>query len=433
MKLSINSRFWSSIFLAVTLIGATAGFSYVRVEAADVDEIKFKQTQLQEKLDALNKQISNYQGQIATTQKQAASLKNEIFIYDTQIKSTELAIDAKQTEMEDTNLQINELQIQIDRRVAEIEDNKKVLKELIIELNELGDNSFVQLALGTSNFSAFLDNLQYTNNVQDKIYQIVQNIKLVKTKLEGQQNDLKVQLKKLQELTDQLKATQSSLEAQERDRQNLLTKTKGVEKNYQKLLTNSKSEQADLQKEMDDLDAQVRAKLGNKTITAKKGSLVMPMKGILTQAYGNTGFTSLGYSFHNGLDIAAPAGTPIYAAQDGTVNGCDTGDASYGNWCSIKHNIQTTSGSVCIITLYGHMRSFKLKVGQTVKQGDLVGYEGNTGNTTRLLYGPDRGYHLHFTVFDCEGFGISPGKYSKTYGPYTVPYGYTYNPKDFLP
>lgn len=433
MKQNVTRHFFGSIFLVSILIGATAAFGYVKVQAADVDEIKFKQTQLQEKLDTINKQISNYQSQISTTQKQAASLKNEIFIYDTQIKSTELAIDAKQTEMEDTNLQINELQIQIDRRVAEIEDNKKVLRELIIELNELGDNSFVQLALGTSNFSAFLDDLQYTNNVQDKIYQIVQNIKLVKSKLEEQQVGLQLQLKKLQELTDQLKVTQSALTAQEQDKQNLLTKTKGVERNYQKLLTNSKDQQKDLQAEMDDLDAQVRAKLGNKTITAKKGSLVMPMKGILTQAYGKTGFTSLGYNFHNGLDVAGPAGTPIYAAQDGTVNGCDTGDASYGNWCSIKHNIQTTNGSVCVITLYAHMRSFKLKVGQTVKQGDLVGYEGNTGNTTRLLYGPDRGYHLHFTVFDCEGFGISAGKYSKAYGPYTVPYGYTYNPRDFLP
>jgi murein DD-endopeptidase MepM/ murein hydrolase activator NlpD len=264
------------------------------------------------------------------------------------------------------------------------------------------------------------------------MYQIVQNIKLVKAKLEDQQQQLKIQLRKLQDLTEQLKVTRASLQAQENDKQNLLAKTKGVEKNYQKLLSSSQSEQADLQKEMDDLDAQVRAKLGNKTITAKKGSLSMPMAGILTQGYGNTGFRSLGYSFHNGIDIAGPAGTPIYSAADGVVNGCDTGDASYGNWCTVKHNIKTTAGSVCIITLYGHMRSFKVSVGQTLKEGDLIGYEGNTGNTTRLLYGPDRGYHLHFTVFDCEGFGIAPGKYSKVYGSYTVPYGYTYNPKDFL-
>jgi len=70
--------------------------------------------------------------------------------------------------------------------------------------------------------------------------------------------------------------------------------------------------------------------------------------------------------------------------------------------------------------------------GQSVQMGDLVGFEGNTGNTTRLLYGPHRGYHLHFTIFDARGFGVQDGAYPNIYGPYTVPFGATYNPLDFL-
>ncbi len=424
------TSFSKQVILCALLVSvAFVGFA----QAEDVDELKFKQNQLQEKLASITAQIKSYQTQIGTVQKEAASLKNEIYIYDAQIKSTELQIEAKETEMQDVNLQIAELQKQIDRRTQEIGENKAVLKQLIVELHELGGNSFVQLALGTDNFSQFLDDLEYTNNLQDKVNQIVQNIKAVKAKLEQQQADLKVVRAKLEALTEQLKVTQGSLESQQRQKQSLLDKTKGVEKNYQKLLSSSKDQEAALQKEMEDLDAQVRTKLGNKTAPAKKGSLAMPMKGVLTQGYGNTGFRSLGYSFHNGIDVAAPAGTPIYAAQDGTVNGCDTGEASYGNWCTVKHNITTTNGPVCLVTLYAHMRQFKVRSGQAVKQGDLIGYEGNTGNTTRLLYGPDRGYHLHFTVFDCEGYGVAAGKYSKTYGSYSVPYGYTYNPKDFLP
>ena len=78
------------------------------------------------------------------------------------------------------------------------------------------------------------------------------------------------------------------------------------------------------------------------------------------------------------------------------------------------------------------MSSFKVKVGQAVKTGDLIGFEGNTGNTTRLLYGPHRGYHLHFTVFDSADYGVADGTLTKTYGPYKVPFGATYNPMDFL-
>jgi murein DD-endopeptidase MepM/ murein hydrolase activator NlpD len=78
------------------------------------------------------------------------------------------------------------------------------------------------------------------------------------------------------------------------------------------------------------------------------------------------------------------------------------------------------------------MRSIKVKGGQKLEQGDLIGYEGNTGNTTRLLYGPERGYHLHFAVFDCDGYKVTGGAHTDVYGHYSVPSGFTYNPMSFL-
>lgn len=427
-KLSEIKTKW---FLPVGLI-ASLIFGISLAGAATVDQLKQQKTDLQEKLNEINKQIKNYQNQIDVTRKQQASLKNEVFLYDTQIKTTELQIQAKETQISEAELQIEELQNQIDRRIKEIEENKKILSELMVQLYELDSSATLILTLGDGNFSDFLDQLQYTTNVQDKMYEIVQNIKSVKAKLEAQQSDLRVELKKLEEHKEQLEVTRQSLEQQQRQKQALLDKTRGIERNYQKLLSESEKAGNDLEKEINDLDAKVRAQLGNRTISPSGGVLAKPMDGIMTQKYGNTGFTSLGYNFHNGIDLAAAAGTPIYAAADGTVNACDTGDAAYGNWCTIKHTISAKGGDRCIVTLYAHMRSIKAKQGQKISQGDLVGYEGNTGNTTRLLYGPHRGYHLHFTVFDCEGFGIQEGKYSKVYGSYSVPYGYTYNPLDFF-
>jgi murein DD-endopeptidase MepM/ murein hydrolase activator NlpD len=78
------------------------------------------------------------------------------------------------------------------------------------------------------------------------------------------------------------------------------------------------------------------------------------------------------------------------------------------------------------------LRTIKVSPGQKVSQGDLIGYEGNTGNTTKKLYGPERGYHLHFGVYDQEGFGVKDGAYQNIYGSYRLPYGYTYNPLNFL-
>jgi murein DD-endopeptidase MepM/ murein hydrolase activator NlpD len=402
----------------------SAGGIY-RVSAQNERDRKAQELQqVRSKINDLNKQL-------AGNRQQQSSLNNEIKTFDTQIQILELQIQANTTESEDTKLQINELQDQINRRQAEINQNKTILSELIVQLHQLDNNSILYMSLGNDNFSAFLDQVQYTESVQGKVFQILQNIKTIKQKLEAQQTDLKAKLAKLEELREQLDITQNELGIQKEQKASLLSQTKNVERNYQRLLTQSQAEEDRLEKEIQDLDNAVRNRLGKRTLKAS-GVLAYPMDGALTQGYGNTGFRALGYNFHNGIDLAAPAGKPIYAAAAGTVNACDTGEAAYGNWCTVKHSISTKQGERCIVTLYAHMRSFKVRTGQRVAQGDLIGYEGNSGNTTRLLYGAHRGYHLHFTVFDCEGFGISRGQHSATYGSYSVPYGYTYNPMDFL-
>ena len=303
---------------------------------------------------------------------------------------------------------------------------------MIVEINEYDDQYALKTTIGSNNLSDFLDQVQYTKNLQDKINQLVKKIKDLKEKLIAEQHDLQIKVDKLNELKDQLTTTEKSLTEIKNQKQKLLTQTQGLEKNFQKLLTSSKADADNLQKEITDLDAQIRAKIGKKTIAASKGVLAWPIDGILTQGYGNTGFRALGYNFHNGIDIAAPAAAPVYAAADGDVIYTDHSNASFGNWVAIKHNIATKNGSSQIITLYGHFQSFKVTEGQHVLQGDLIGYEGNTGNTTAKIYGPERGYHVHFGVYDADGFGVNPGAYTKIYGAYKVPYGYTYNPLDFL-
>ncbi len=415
----------AALFIAV--------FAFLSAPFAGAQQTKDNQRDfLNEKLNQIKQQINSYQQQISQTRQQSASLKNEISIYDNQMKSMELQIEANSTQTEDTKLQIDELQIQIDRRRVEMEENKKVLGQLISQLAKLDDSSFMQLFLGSGNFSSFLDEVQRTRSVQDQVYSLISRIKDIKAKLEKQQEELKKELKKLEELKKSLEVSQQSLEEQRQQKESLLAKTRGVESNYQKLLGASKSEEDKLQQEIYNLDNAAREKLGNRSIAPSKGVLGWPMDGVLTQRYGNTGFTSLGYNFHNGLDIAAPAGKPIYAAAAGTVANCDTGEAAYGNWCTVRHNIETKTGARCIVSLYAHMRSIGVRGGQAVAQGDLIGYEGNTGNTTRLIYGPDRGYHLHFTIFDCDGYKVTAGTYTNIYGHYSVPSGYTYNPLDFL-
>lgn len=93
-------------------------------------------------------------------------------------------------------------------------------------------------------------------------------------------------------------------------------------------------------------------------------------------------------SFHTGTDIAAPLGTPILAAADGTVtiaNATDSWGGSYGYYIKIDHG----NG---FETLYAHCSAICVTSGQAVQQGEVIGYVGSTGNST--------GNHLHFEVFN---------------------------------
>jgi murein DD-endopeptidase MepM/ murein hydrolase activator NlpD len=87
--------------------------------------------------------------------------------------------------------------------------------------------------------------------------------------------------------------------------------------------------------------------------------------------------------FHTGIDLVEPFGSPIYAADDGVVALVGSSSSGYGNYVVIAH----TGG---LDTLYGHLSTALVKVGQTVAQGQPVGLEGSTGNST--------GPHLHFEL-----------------------------------
>lgn len=416
----------SAAMIVSSLIFATSAAQ------APIDQLKEDISEKQQELDRITNEIQDLQKEIGRRQKQAASLKNEIALFDLQIRQTENQIAASQLEIDNLSNQILETQVSIQDKTEQIGKQKKLLAETLRLINEYDSVSPIEITLGNDTFSEFLDQIQYATNLQEKDQELLNAVRALKQELEQKKTLLSEQLDKQEALKKQLVAARNSLDDQRDRKQGILTQTRGQEKIYQSLLSDAAQKQEQVEREIFDLEVTIRQQLGIKTLPPIEGLLRWSMSGILTQGYGKTGFTALGYTFHNGIDIAAPAGTRIYAAGDGIVYAAGVGKAAYGNWVVIKHTLSKNQKVFNIYTLYGHLEHFIVSVGQPVRGGDVIGFEGNTGNTTRLLYGPERGYHLHFTVFDEEDFGIKDGAYQAIYGPYQIPYGYTYDPLQFL-
>ena len=286
-----------------------------------------------------------------------------------------------------------------------------------MKLYEAGEVSYLDMLLSSSDLTEFISSyymietltaadkelIQKLENdkkqiaeMQEKINASLNEIETNKTKLESVKKELnKAKNKeetKVEELTEQSHDLESDVKAYEKKMKELDAKEKEQERALQK-----KYEEAKKKAEEQNNSAGSNSGSNSGGGVSSKG-FIRPVKSgkITAQMYYSSG------KYHGAVDFGVSVGTPVYAAADGiVVTSTWGGSDSYGYYVKIKHY----NG---YYTLYAHASSLVAKVGQEVKQGDLIMYSGNTGNST--------GPHLHYEVRK------SPGGYNDRV-----------NPMNFLP
>jgi len=127
---------------------------------------------------------------------------------------------------------------------------------------------------------------------------------------------------------------------------------------------------------------------------------IKPVEGKITSDFGYRKAPVQGATTnHSGIDIAVPVGTPVKAIADGKVVAANGGMRGYGNGVFIDHGIINEKH---VISEYGHLSEFSVKVGDKIKQGQIIAKSGNSGTSS--------GPHLHLTIRE-NRIPVDPKKY----------------------
>ena len=308
-------------------------------------------------------------------QAQKQSLKNQQSIILDQISQSIEQINQKELEISNQEQVIAEKQAEIDERWGDFKDRMQAMQVM----HDSGAVAMITSAQSLYDLLTFSTTLQ---QVSEKDTEVLEEMNQQKAELEAEKQELEQAMAELESAKAALEDKSDQLSANIQAQDATISKLDADAKAQEQVV-------AEKQKLADEAEAayeqwvQQNASSGS-GVCAEGFIWPLPGAGRVTTEFGADQWVNGVFSSgHKGLDIAIAGGTPIYAAHNGTV-AATTGHWSYGNVVMIDNGDGVS-------TLYAHMQSAAIvSVGQTVTQGQVIGYVGSTGNSS--------GNHLHFEV-----------------------------------
>ncbi len=201
-----------------------------------VEEIDKKIDDSQKQLEELAEQKEAYMAAIKATQENVNSLANESTLLNNQILALENDIKSFEIDINKTGLEIKKLGLEIEDKEQQILRQRKTLKSILVTIDRNDNKSTLEIMLENNNISEFLDQVFYTETVQEKIQDLTDKIRADKKFLEQSKIEQTAKKNKLESLKLTLVDKKINLAAENEVKKELLEKTKGEEKRYKKLL-----------------------------------------------------------------------------------------------------------------------------------------------------------------------------------------------------
>jgi murein DD-endopeptidase MepM/ murein hydrolase activator NlpD len=407
-------KWFSGLLAAVMVLSvvlAVPGALTVPVSAAvtreEINSLKENANSLASQKNELKQQLSA----IAADKNKVLEQKNLL----------EQRINVIQEEIDNIAQQITKYDNLISVKTEELAENQKqeakqneLFCQRVRMMEEEGEVSYWSILFNSSSFAELLDRfmmveeiMEYDNAIMEQLLETRKQIEADKAELEAARKEQEAARKVQQAAKDELKTEENKVEGTLSE---INAREDKLQEAHNRLQAAANAMDAEIRQKEKELEKQMAS--SGSTIVTESG-FIWPLSRdkILTSFFGNRRHPITGKKHsHTGIDVSAAGGTPILSSKSGVVIK-STYNNSYGNYVVVSHgNGQTT--------LYAHMKSRAAKVGQSVKQGQTIGYVGSTGSSS--------GNHLHYEI-RVNGVRQDPLDYYRGYKLYVLSGGRIYD------
>lgn len=330
--------------------------------------------------EQLNKKIAELKGQYENNYQRKLILEHSIQLADEEIQTIEDLIEGYE-------VRLKELSNERYQQEAKLDEYYAIYAQILTYYYEYGEVSSLELLLSADSISDFLTRLDYLHYIMEYNNTITDSIKLAKENAEATSSLYTEAQEKLAAEKEGLVTAKQEYEKQSAELEQINNEIQG---NLQ-LTENQQKQFAELSAQLDREIYELN-KLISEKLTYTETDYAWPIDSVHWSNPGVVITCKYGWrinpltnknEMHNGLDIAAPKGTPIQAAKSGTVTRSEN-SGGWGNVIVITHGDGTS-------TLYAHCDKLLVSKGATVMQGQVIAKVGCSGQST--------GNHLHFTIY----------------------------------
>ena len=376
MKRSFRRTLGAALALALALT-AFAPLEVLAVSQSQIDALEAERDELSAEREEMEAGIAELEAEHADIMERKTALDERNELYRQEIELIEEQVELYTSLVEQKKLEVDSA---LERENEQLANYRRHVRAM----EENGSFTWLAIIFGSKSLGELLSNIDMVGEIMEADRRSYEQYTAAREESERVQAEYEDMLTELDARQAELEAEKAELEAQIEEAEQLIAELEAQLETdraaYEEQLAKEQALESEIQNMIAELERQEAA---NSIVST--GTYIWPLPGYSPgSAYGWRVHPIWGdMRFHAGEDIGAPSGTPILAADSGIATVIPNNGNGYGNYIIINHGGGRT-------TLYAHMSAFAVSNGQSVTQGQTIGYVGSTGNST--------GPHLHFEV-----------------------------------